>query len=423
LCLEACPTYVVTGDENDGPRGRIYLMRAVAEGRLPLASPAFDRHINRCLGCRACEPVCPAGVEYGQLLEGARSELLTNTARQGFTQRVLGFLLRHVWLNSARLRFLFASGRIMRNSGLVWLLLKSRLPGVISKQFELGLALLESSKGSDAFAPPSAIRKNDAAAAKARERVLLFTGCVTAGLFSRVNRATDTVLQVNGCAPNVPAQQTCCGALHAHAGDLDGARRLARQNIEAFTDSGAAPIITNAGGCGAMLVSYAHLLADEPEWSERAGHFSNRVRDVSQQLRLTGIKAGAPIGSAPVTYDASCHLINGQHAGDAPLEMLRAIPELNFVPLSGSDRCCGGAGVYNLLEPELSTRVLSEKLSCIRETKAEVLATGNPGCHMQIRAGAMLNNCSLEVCHPVELLAQSYRSAGLGAESESEAPN
>ncbi|HXD30677.1 MAG TPA: heterodisulfide reductase-related iron-sulfur binding cluster [Pyrinomonadaceae bacterium] len=418
LCLEACPTYVVTGDENDGPRGRIYLMRAVAEGRLPSQSPTFERHINRCLGCRACEPVCPAGVEYGQLLEGAREVLLTSKVKPGPTHRLLQFILKHVWLHSARLRFLFTSGRLLRDSGIAWLLLKSKLPRLFSKQVEFGLTLLESSKQMRSLAQASSELQSHAAVDDDRERVLLFTGCVTEGLFSRVNRATAKVLQVNGCSTKAPTKQACCGALHAHAGDLAGARQLAKRNIEAFTDSESASIITNAGGCGAMLASYSHLFAEEPEWSERARNFSNRVRDISQQLRLTGIKAGAPIGSMTVTYDASCHLINGQHVGEAPLDMLRAIPNLNFVPLTGSDRCCGGAGVYNLVEPELSTAVLNEKLSCIRDTGATLLATGNPGCHMQIHAGAILNNSSLDVCHPVELLDQSYRNAGLTGESE-----
>jgi glycolate oxidase iron-sulfur subunit len=412
LCLEACPTYVATGDENDGPRGRIYLMRAVAEGRLPIESPAFERHIDRCLGCRACEPVCPAGVEYGQLLEGARADLLKKSNRSGFTHGLLRFVLKHVWLSSARLRFVFRLGRLTRDSGFAKLLLKSKLPKLLSRQVEFGLTLLESSKGRPS--PASGEFQNS----KDGSRVLLFTGCVTEGLFSRVNQATDRVLQVNGCVTNAPKHQSCCGALHAHAGDLDGARILAQHNIEAFTDSEGAPIITNAGGCGAMLVSYSHLFADDPNWSERATNFSKRVRDVSQQLQVTGVKKGGDIGTTPVTYDASCHLINGQHAGAAPLEMLNAIPNLNFVPLTGSDRCCGGAGVYNLMEPELSSRVLNEKLCCINETGATTLATGNPGCHMQIRAGAMLNNMSIEVCHPVELLDESYRHGGMYLERE-----
>lgn len=390
-------------------------MRAVAEGRLATESPTFERHINRCLGCRACEPVCPAGVQYGQLLEGARAALLAKSTQSGLTQRLLKFVLRNVWLNSARLKFVFASGRIMRDSGIAWLLLKSGIPRLISRQLEFGLTLLESSKQTPGLGQSTRKIHNTA---NNSGRVLLFTGCVTEGLFSRVNKATDRVLQANGCSTSAPAKQICCGALHAHAGDLEGARQLAKQNIEAFTDSEAAPIITNAGGCGAMLVSYSHLFEDDPAWSERASNFSNRVRDISQQLSLTGIKEGAPIGSMPVTYDASCHLINGQHAGDAPLAMLRAIPDLNLVPLTGSDRCCGGAGIYNLVEPDLSARVLNEKLSCIAETGATLVATGNPGCHMQIRAGGMLNKCSFEVCHPVELLDHSYKSVGLGAESE-----
>jgi glycolate oxidase iron-sulfur subunit len=398
-------------------------MRAVDEGRLASNSLAFERHINRCLGCRACEPVCPAGVEYGQLLEGARAELHNADVKPGVTQRLLRFALRHIWLSSSRLKFAFAGARLARDSGLGLLLLKSKLPRLISRQFEFGLALLESSKPASfvtSVAPTTAGGSVSlpAVPATSGEPVLLFKGCVTEGLFSRVNQATERVLRVNGCTTRTPETQTCCGALHAHAGDLAGARQLARENIEAFTDSGEAPIITNAGGCGAMLVSYAHLLAEDEQWAERALHFSSRVRDVSQQLNVTGIKAGGPIPSERITYDASCHLINGQHAGTAPLRMLEAIPELDFVPLEGSDRCCGGAGVYNLMEPELSAIVLGEKLACVRETGASVLATGNPGCHMQLGAGAMLANASLRVCHPVELLDESYRRAGLSAEGE-----
>ena len=389
-------------------------MRAVAEGRLPNSSTTFERHINRCLGCRACEPVCPAGVEYGQLLEGARSELLTKQGNHGLAHRMLQFGLRHIWLSKARLKFAFAGARLARDLGLVKLLLKSRLPHLLSRQVEFGLALLESSKPWAVIDQPNG---STTVSAPDRKTVMLFKGCVTEGLFSRVNRATARVLEVNGCAIQSPSEQTCCGALHAHAGDLEGARQLAKQNIQAFTDSGEAPIITNAGGCGAMLLSYAHILADDEQWAKRASNFSNRVRDVSQQLHQTGIKPGAEIESSAITYDASCHLINGQHAGELPLQMLQAIPNLNFVPLNGSDRCCGGAGVYNLMEPELSAHILGEKLAQVNATGATVLVTGNPGCHMQIGAGSMLNNSPLRVCHPVELLDESYRRAGIDGES------
>jgi glycolate oxidase iron-sulfur subunit len=410
LCLEACPTYVHTGDENDGPRGRIYLMRAVEEGRLDSASNAFRNHINRCLGCRACESVCPAGVEYGQLLEAARSDLSQTAAEQrGWTSRLLRFVLRHIWLHPARLRFAFALARLTRNTRLPGLMIKSGLARLVSKRLEFALALLDSS-----LAARKELKKDfQASSDSATRQAFLFKGCVMEGLFGRVNRATARVLEANNCAVSAPEAQVCCGALHAHAGDLEGARRLARRNIDAFSKEVNAAIVTNAGGCGAMLVAYAHLLEGDAEYAERARDFSARVRDVSQQLQATGIRQGAELNEGLTTYDASCHLLYGQRANDAPLEMLRAIPGLGFAPLTGSEVCCGGAGVYNLLEPEMSARVLNEKLTHIEETGAQTLVTGNPGCHMQIGAGAQLKGMNLRrVCHPVELLDESYDRAG-----------
>jgi glycolate oxidase iron-sulfur subunit len=252
--------------------------------------------------------------------------------------------------------------------------------------------------------------------------VLLFKGCVMEGLFARVNGAIARVLEANGCSTAAPREQVCCGALHAHAGDLEGARRLARRNLEAFEEEGQQPVITNAGGCGAMLASYAHLLADDAAYAARASDFSARVRDISQQLEVTGIRVGAPLDAGDdcaVTYDASCHLLYGQHVSDAPVHMLRSIPGLKYAPLEGSERCCGGAGVYNLLQPELSSRVLAEKLSHVSETGARLLTTANPGCHMQIGAGARETGLRLKICHPVELLDESYRRAGFYGEPDS----
>ena len=407
LCLEACPTYAATGDENDSPRGRIYLMRAVEEGRLSVGSLAFERHIDRCLGCRACEAACPAGVEYGQLLEAARAEITQAQTKPTGVYRLLYFVLSHVWLKPRRLRAAFAVARFVREAGIAKLLIKTKLARAISPQFEFGLALLDGSSGNEEAGGMPALRPQDAGAP-----ILLFKGCVTEGLFKRVNAATKRVLEVNGYQIEMPSQQVCCGALHAHAGDLDGARTLARKNIDSFENAAARPIVTNAGGCGAMLVSYAHLLADDENYADRAREFSARVRDVGQQLEATGFRNGAAIGSERTTYDASCHLLHGQHAADASLQMLWAIPDLNLVLLKGSDVCCGGAGVYNLLEPELSEQVLDEKLRHIKGSGAKVLATGNAGCHMQIAAGARLAGMSLRVCHPVELLDESYRRAG-----------
>jgi len=406
LCLEACPTYVLTGDENDGPRGRLYLMRAVGEARLENNSKAFERHIDRCLGCRACEQVCPAGVEYGQLLEAARAELYQTNSKRGARYVVLRFLLRSVWLYPKRLRLVFGAARVIRKMRIPRFVRESRLRSLFSKQTSFALALLESS--SPKFAPTVQYHPNET---RSTNPVSLFKGCVGSGLFSHVNEATERVLAVNGFSTSSPKAQVCCGALHAHAGDLENARRLARQNIAAFETANAQAIVTNAGGCGAMLASYAHLLEDDAEFAARAKSFSARVRDVSQQL--TNVKGAATANeSQSVTYDASCHLLYGQHAGDAPLRMLNAIGPLDLVPLAGAERCCGGAGIYNLLEPELSGGVLAEKLANIRATGATMVATGNPGCQMQIGAGALLSGLEVNVCHPVELLDQAYAAEG-----------
>jgi glycolate oxidase iron-sulfur subunit len=316
-------------------------------------------------------------------------------------------------------------------------LLKTRIARLLSNQFEFGLALLESSSPKLFKIVNESNKKRrvetTAAAAAPAGLAMLFTGCVGAGLFSRVNHATCRVLEANGFAVETPTKQVCCGALHAHAGDLDGARTLARRNVEAFSSTDQSPIITNAGGCGAMLATYGHLLTDDEAFAKQAAQFSARVRDISQQLesvetlRTNGspgvteqtVRGPQPSSSAGVlvTYDASCHLLYGQHAGEAPLKMVGSIPQLNFARLEGSERCCGGAGIYNLLEPELSRSVLEEKLRNIQATGAKILATGNPGCQMQIGAGAILSGMDLTVCHPVELLDESYARAGIYQDS------
>lgn len=415
LCLEACPTYIHTGDENDSPRGRIYLMRAVEEERLASDSLAFRRHIDRCLGCRACESVCPAGVEYGHLLEAARSDLEQAASKRSFRSRLLHFTLRHLWLHPQRLGFVLALLRLFRNARIPHLLIRTRLARLVSKRLELALALLDSSRPLVSAKPERSVKATDVSPNQTPRstQALLFKGCVMEGLLTRVNRATVRVLEANGCAVNVPENQACCGALHAHAGDLEGARQLARRNIDAFESEEGASIITNAGGCGALLVSYAHLLEHDADYAERARDFSSRVRDISQQLETTGLRQGASVDAGLTTYDASCHLLYGQRVTNEPLEMLRAIPGLGFTPLEGSETCCGGAGIYNLLEIELSERILNEKLRCVQASGAQVLTTGNPGCHMQIAAGARLQGLdNLRVCHPVELLDEAYARAG-----------
>ena len=406
LCLEACPTYVITGNENDGPRGRLYLMRAVAEGRLEETSRAFATHIDRCLGCRACEQVCPAGVEYGQLLEASREVLLHAQPKSDFSNKLLRLMLRYVWQSPWRLRFFFGISRLFRDLGLSRLLLKSGVARLVSTRAEFALALIESSRPALEKRTVTKPTQTD----QRGERVLLFKGCVGEGLFARVNRATERVLRASNFNVSTPEKQVCCGALHAHAGDLEGARELARRNIAAFDED--APVVTNAGGCGAMLVSYGHLLANDEELAQTAARFSARVRDVSQQLETSGMRTAKTAVDATITYDTSCHLLYGQHGGEASERMLRSVTGGRFVALSGSERCCGAAGVYNLLQPEMSQQVLAEKLDHIKESKARILATGNPGCQMHIGAGAHLAGLSLRVCHPIELVDEAYEQSG-----------
>jgi glycolate oxidase iron-sulfur subunit len=406
LCLEACPTYVLTGNENDGPRGRLYLMRAVAEGRIESTSSAFGKHIDRCLGCRACEQVCPAGVEYGQLLEASREVLSEAQPKTDFANKLLRFALRYLWLSPLRLRMFFAASRLFRDLGLARLVLKSRLARLISPRAEFALALLESSRpvlGNDQVETSDQPHESG-------ESVSLFAGCVGEGLFARVNRATERVLRVNNFNVSTPKDQVCCGALHAHAGDLEGARELARKNIAAFNSN--APIVTNAGGCGAMLTTYAHLFAKDESMAEQAANFSARVRDVSQQLETAAMRTAPSAVETPVTYDTSCHLLYGQHTGEASERMLRSVVGNNFVALSGTERCCGAAGIYNLLQPDMSQQVLKEKLDHVQATNARLLATGNPGCQMHIGAGACLSGMKLQVCHPIEIVDQAYEQAG-----------
>ena len=371
-------------------------MRAVAEGRLEKTSTAFRTHIDRCLGCRACEQVCPAGVEYGQLLEASREVLLDAQPKSDLANRLLRFVLRYVWLSPWRLRMFFRASRVFRDLGLARLLLKS---GLMPRRVEFGMALLESSKGGFYAKTQRPQRRKGAS-----ERVLLFKGCVGEGLFARVNRATGRVLEANNFNVEIPSNQVCCGALHAHAGDLEGARELALRNIAAFDSD--TPIVTNAGGCGAMLKTYARLLGND----ERAAKFSACVRDVSQQL--TEMRTAPSPMDQSLTYDTSCHLMYGQGSGEASQHMLRAVTGKDFVELNGTERCCGAAGVYNLLQPEMSQRVLHEKLDHIKETGAGILATGNPGCQMHIGAGACLSGMKLRVCHPIEIVDQAYEQAG-----------
>jgi len=390
FCLQACPTYVNLEDENDSPRGRIVLMRAVVEGDIPLDDPSVQTHIDRCLGCRACETACPSGVPYGQLLEATRA-----TLRQVRPTPLLGRVILAVFANAAMLRVMLVLSRIAR---------ATRLPSLmagVGGRLGFASAMLASTRLS------LSERDYDFGMDGTRGVVALLDGCVMKGLFARTNRATRRTLRANDYRVRGAPGQGCCGALHAHAGDLDAARALARENIAAFERSGAEFIGVNAAGCGAMMKEYGHLLADDPEWSARATTMATRVRDVSELLAAAGPRIGAPL-PVRVTYDAPCHLLHAQRVVAPPLAVMRAIPELELIPLTDSEQCCGAAGIYNLLEPATSNTVLAPKLRHIASTGADWVASGNPGCLMQIGAGLRRAHARARPVHPVDLLDSSY---------------
>jgi glycolate dehydrogenase iron-sulfur subunit len=414
LCLPACPTYRVLANENDSPRGRVYLMRGVVEGKLTIGE-SFTSHIDQCLGCRACESACPSSVPYGHLLEAARAEVsAAKAARGSLSERLLRFFLNHIFMRPALLRVGMRLTRALRDSGLAELAFQTELVGG-RLQFALALLLATRSpltatradrrRASSTSEPDVAAR---AESPKGRCKVALLRGCVMEGLFAETNRATERVLARNGCELAEADQQMCCGALHAHAGQIESARRLARANIDAFLASGCDHVIVNAAGCGAAMKEYGALLADDPRYAEEAAAFSRKVKDITEFLVERGIAKPRGRIRRRVTYDAPCHLYHAQRITQAPVDLLKAIPGLELVPLRGSESCCGGAGIYNLQHPELSGEILADKLAAIRESGADTVATANPGCIMQIGAGVRVDRMPVEVIHSVELLDAAY---------------
>ena len=392
FCLQACPTYLSLDDENDSPRGRLLLMRSFLEGSIATSDEHARSHIDQCLGCRACETVCPSGVPYGHLLEATRATLTERHPLPWHARLLLSFFRHRRVLGVA-----MVLGKVFR-----W----TRIPGILGRALpdRLGfpldmLATTAPAIASASYTPP--------AAPAARESFALLEGCVMRGMYSHTNAATRRTLAVNGYREVQAPGQECCGALHAHAGNLDAARELARRNIEAFERSGADHVVSNAAGCGATLKEYGQLLADDPAWAERAARISKGARDVSELLAASGPVEGGPL-ALRVTYDAPCHLLHAQRVSAPPLKVLGAIPGLELVPLVDAEYCCGAAGIYNLLEPGISAAVLAPKIANIRETGAAYVATGNPGCLMQIGAGMRRAGIDAVAIHPVELLDAAY---------------
>jgi glycolate oxidase iron-sulfur subunit len=421
LCLNHCPTYRLWGLEADSPRGRIRQMLLVDEGRLELGE-VFVKHIDQCLDCRACETACPSGVEYGKLVEAARAQIERHYARPLHTHFLRWLVFQKVLPHPRRIAALARLLRFYQRSGLGKL---ARATGVL---WLLGLSERER------LLPPidsdfffSRLGRTYPAHGPRRARVAFFGGCLAQVTFTALNDATIRVLQANGCEVVAPAEQVCCGALCAHAGVRDTARELARRNMDVFLREPCDAIITNAAGCGSTLKEYAHLLDDEvntekakdqhrghrgaesTEDMEKAKQFSGKVRDVIEFLAESGVTAqprslardGSPLR---VTYQDSCHLAHGQKVKDAPRKLLRAIPGIELVEMPLADSCCGSAGVYNVTQTAASLAILDEKMQHAASTRASVIATANPGCILQLRAGAALHSTGQQVLHVVELL-------------------
>ena len=394
LCLSSCPTYLETGNENDSPRGRIYLMRAVQEVRLALGHTAV-RHIDLCLGCRACETACPSGVHYGELLESTRDHIEVQYQRSLFQTFLRRVVIEQIFPFPWRLKV-----ALLKSKAVKALALERFLPRFARE----ALTLLPEEARSVPLPEVSA-----GAGTSQKGRVGFLSGCVMSVMFGETNAATVRLLNKMGYEVATPRGQVCCGALYAHSGRLKLARQCARQNIAVFEKLGLEAVITNAAGCGSTLKEYGHLLGDDPQWAGRARQFSARVKDLTEWLAPEDFKAQI-LNSRLVTYHDACHLAHPQHITKQPRDLVRAVAGGSFVELPESDVCCGSAGSYNLTEPDMANRLQQRKVRNILKTGAQVVVTTNPGCILQIRAGLRKAGVpDLPVLHLADFLAQSGR--------------
>jgi glycolate oxidase iron-sulfur subunit len=408
MCLPTCPTYVETKMERNSPRGRISLLRAVADGELEVTKALSDE-MYYCLGCLACQTACPAGVNYAELFETARAEVeqagvAKSTQRDFWRWLTLNTLFMRPWLLrlvGRVLRFYQATGldRFMRRVKFFGLIpaslaaLEPQTPKIAACFSDELIDPVESPKGTK------------------KHRVGMLTGCVQDLAFSDINRDTVDVLLANGCEVVTPRLQSCCGSLHAHNGELELARELARRQLDAFYLDSLDAIITNAGGCGSHLKTYGHLLHDDPLYAAKAAQWDKKVKDIHEWLMQAGLrKPQAGAGISEVTYHESCHLCHGQKVVSQPRQVLQSIPGLTLKELPESNWCCGSAGIYNITQPEQSRKLLDRKVACVKSTCVSVVATSNPGCHLQLANG--LRASGQTVTQPVTLLAQAYRAEG-----------
>ena len=405
LCLNNCPTYRLWGLEADSPRGRIRQMVLVDEGRLPLGD-SFVRHIDQCLDCRACETACPSGVEYGKLVEAARAQIEQNYRRPLASRLARSLVYHHLLPFPRRIAAVARLARFYQRSGLQT---AARASGILSL---LGLADRER------LMPPvenefffSQIGRTFPAQAPRRARVAFFAGCITQVSFASLHAATIRVLTANGCEVVVPKGQICCGALAGHAGVRNAARAQAHVNLDVFLRGDFDAIITNTAGCGSTLKEYDQLFPEDDPAHDQALAFRAKMQDATEFL--DGLGQVAPLGELPlrVTYQDSCHLLHGQKVREAPRRLICSIPGVELVEMRLADNCCGSAGVYNVTQTQTSMQLLAEKMECARQTRAEAIVTANPGCLLQMRAGAEIHGTSQQVLHVFELLDRSLAAA------------
>lgn len=403
MCLESCPTYELTGEEQHSPRGRVHLIKSVAEGKLSVNEQFMDP-VFACLDCRACTTACPADVNVGGLIEEARGQIRQAMPLTGWKGAVNKLFLQELFPHQNRLNSLGSLLKFYQKSGMQKVVRKTGLINIMPKHLVEMEAIMPKIK------EPVRKKFNDADVIKAKtetkRKVAMLTGCVMDVMFSDVNEATVNVLTRNGNDVIIPRNQTCCGALHVHAGDRETGRKLAKQNIEAFKD--ADKVIVNAAGCGSMLKEYHELFRDDPEWHDKAFEFSQKVEDISKYLHDTGYEKPKAEMNIKMTYHDACHLAHGQGIRQEPRDILLDIPGVEMVHMPNSDRCCGSAGIYNITNPDMAGAVLESKMENVPED-VEMISMGNPGCMLQMAIGVQKYGRNQKVVHTIQLLDWAYQ--------------
>ncbi|ARD56403.1 (Fe-S)-binding protein [Bacillus safensis] len=406
FCLPSCPTYIESGQqETHSPRGRIALMKAVRDGVIE-PDEDVEHSLNLCLGCRACEPVCPSGVKYGRLLEDARDIIQQHKKQSIPVKLVRRVVFKGLFPSQSRMRKAAGLLRFYQTSGLQTAARKTGMLKVLPPH----LRLMEQALPKVPRQQKSRLTEYKAAG-PARKRVAFFTGCLMDTVFSSTNEATIQLLQLAGCDVFVPPIQTCCGALHGHSGEKEQAKQLAKRNIEAFEEIDADAIVMNAGGCGAFLSDYDHLLCDDPDFQKRSEAFSKKITDISDILVELEFHRRMPLAlpEQVITYQDSCHLRNGMGLQHAPRVLMKAIQGVSFKEMKDAGRCCGSAGIYNILQPKMSMQILDHKMTEASQTKAAAIVTSNPGCQLQMTAGIKrsVHSPSMRAVHLADLLLEA----------------